>query len=91
MNTQVKVNYSEPTHTYKEWEQIHNTQIQKKKKNTIYFAKQKIAGIILIAIGVIIPFILDGDATASIVIIPMGLLLLFTKEKVMVFNGFYEE
>ena len=90
MNTQVKVNYIETVHTYAEWKQIENAKRKAKKEKAIYFAKQKIAGIIMTLIGIIMPFVLDGDATFSLIAIPMGLWLLYTKQKVMMFDG-YEE
>ena len=37
------------------------------------------------AVGIIAPFFLDGDATISLIALPLGLYLLFTKEKVMMF------
>lgn len=40
--------------------------------------KQRLLGILLIAIGVGSTFI-DGDATAAFLIVPLGLVLLFSK------------
>jgi hypothetical protein len=36
-------------------------------------------------IGIFTPFLLDGDATFSLIALPLGLFLVFTKEKVMMF------
>ena len=36
-------------------------------------------------IGIIAPFILDGDATISLFAFPIGIFLLLTKERVMIF------
>ena len=57
----------------------------RKRKETIYYIKQKISGLAMVAIGIIIPFINDGDATFSLFALPVGIWLLFTKEKVMMF------
>ena len=57
----------------------------RRKAERIYYIKQKLAGLTLAAIGILIPFVCDGDATASILILPLGLFLMFTKEKVMMF------
>lgn len=57
----------------------------KRKLERIYYIKQKLSGLTLATIGILIPFVADGDATASILILPLGLYLLFTKEKVMMF------
>lgn len=70
-NTQVLLYRRKPTH--------------RQKAERIYFIKQKLSGLIIAAIGIITPFILDGDATFSLFALPLGLFLLFTKAKVMIF------
>ena len=55
----------------------------KRKAKTIYFLKQKMMGIALIIISILIPILLDGDATASLLFLPLGIYVLFTKEKVI--------
>lgn len=72
-------------HTYTEWKRIENRRKARRREERIYYIKQKLSGLILAIIGIIIPFVMDGDATASILILPLGLYLLFTKEKVMQF------
>lgn len=37
------------------------------------------------AVGIITPILLNGDATFSLIALPLGIWLLFTKEKVMMF------
>ena len=73
-------------HTYAEWKRIENRRKAHRRANTTYYIKQKLSGLILAIIGIIIPFVMDGDATASVLILPLGLYLLFTKEKVMDFR-----
>ena len=46
-------------------------------------AKQKAFGLFLIALGIVIPFILNGDATASVIAIPLGVAVIATKDKVV--------
>lgn len=46
-------------------------------------AKQKILGIIAILVAIIVPFLLDGDATISLIMLPLGLYLLITRERVI--------
>ena len=55
------------------------------KRKIMYFLKQKLCGLVIAGLGILIPFVLDGDATVSVIIIPMGLLLIFTREKIMEF------
>ena len=45
--------------------------------------KQKAVGLFLIALGIVIPFILEGDATASVIAIPLGVAVIATKDKVV--------
>lgn len=45
--------------------------------------KQKVIGLALIALGCIIPVILDGDATVSMLLIPMGLYITFTRQLIL--------
>lgn len=58
---------------------------QKQKTDRIYYIKQKLFGLIMAAIGIVAPFLLDGDATISLFALPLGIFLIFTKEKVMTF------
>lgn len=51
----------------------------------LYYMKQKLSGVIMVVIGIITPFVCDGDATFSLVALPLGIFLLITREKVMVF------
>ena len=53
------------------------------RRKIMYYLKQKICGLILVIIGVITPIICDGDATVSLLLIPLGLYLIFTKNKIM--------
>ena len=57
----------------------------RKKAEIIYYIKQKLSGLVLTAIGIITPILLDGDCTFSLFAFPVGIWLLFTKEKVMMF------
>ena len=53
------------------------------RRKIMYYLKQKLCGLILVIIGVITPLICDGDATVSLLLIPLGLYLIFTKNKIM--------
>lgn len=59
-----------------------------KRQRRLCTIKQKVIGLALIALGCIIPVILDGDAAVSMLLIPMllipmGLYITFTKELVL--------
>ena len=57
----------------------------RKRKETIYYIKQKLSGLTMVAIGIITPILLGGDATFSLIALPLGIYLIFTKEKIMMF------
>jgi|GEM_PF-4197427 len=77
----VKVNYSESL-TYTEWEQIHNAMKEEKRIEKRYFRKQKALGGALVAVSVLIPVLLQ-DITASVFLLPLGVGVMVTKDKVI--------
>ena len=44
---------------------------------------QKLFGLFLVAAGIILPILCDGDATGSLLLMPLGVVLLIKKSKVM--------
>lgn len=54
-------------------------------RKTKYFLKQKLSGAAMIAIGIISVLIL-ADVTFAVIAVPLGLYLMFTKQKVMLFE-----
>ena len=71
--------------TYSEWLKEYKRRTYRSRAERAYFLKQKLCGLVLAAIGIIVPIVCDCDATASLLLVPMGLFVLFTKEKVMLF------
>ncbi len=76
--------------TYKQEEQQieciqYKLQPISKKEDNLYYMKQRLSGLTMVAIGIIAPFLLDGDATFTLVALPLGIFLMWTKEKVMTF------
>ena len=57
----------------------------RKRAETIYYIKQKLSGLTMAAIGIITPILLNGDATFSLIALPLGTWLLCTRKKVMMF------
>ena len=68
--------------TYDEWQREYSRKQRRKKREKIYYAKQKVAGLALIITG-IASIILFQDATIGIGIIPMGSLLVLTRERIV--------
>ena len=74
---------NEDTYTLQEARKIIECEKREKRKNIIYFTKQKLMGLGMIVVGIVAPMILDNDITVSIFTIPIGLSVLLTREKVM--------
>ena len=74
---------SEQKYTLEDAKRIIEAERQAKRENILYYAKQKMLGIFAIGISIASPLLLDGDATISVIMLPLGLYLLFTKEKVV--------
>lgn len=51
-----------------------------------YFIRQKSIGFIMAVMGVLSAIILNGDITAAIMLIPLGIWLMFTKNKAIYEN-----
>ena len=74
---------SEETYTLSEAKRIINAERKAKRESLLYKAKQKLLGILAIAVSIASPLLLDGDATISVIMLPLGIYTLFTKEKVI--------
>lgn len=81
MQKTIKSNYAEQL-TYTEWEQIHNALKEEKRTEKRYFIKQRILGGALVAVSVFIPALLH-DITASVFLLPLGVGVMATKDKVI--------
>lgn len=79
----------ETVYTYEEWLKEYNRRKVKRRIRQqiehLYYIKQRFSGLIMISIGIIMPFMLYGDITFSLFALPLGLFLVLTKEKVMIF------
>ena len=73
---------SEKTYTLREARRIINTE-REKRESLLYKAKQKFIGLIALSVSIVSPLLLDGDATISLIMLPLGIYMLFTKEKVV--------
>ena len=74
---------SKETYTLSEAKRIINAERQAKRGSLLYKAKQKLLGIVAICVSITSPLLLDGDATISVIMLPLGIYMLFTKEKVI--------
>lgn len=63
---------------------------RRRQQRRWYFIKQRLSGIFLIVLTMILIKLLDGDATIALITVPLGLYLAFTKEMCIV-NEFYRQ
>ena len=74
---------SEETYTLREARRIINAECQAKRESLLYKAKQKLLGVVARGVSIASPLLLDGDATISLIMLPLGIYVLLTKEKVI--------
>ena len=72
---------SEQKYTLEDAKHIIETERQVKKEELLYKAKQKLLGVLAITASIASPLLLDGDATISLIMLPLGVYMLFTKER----------
>ena len=58
-------------------------QARKVNKDKLYYIKQKLAGVVLIALGAASVPVSEGDGTAFVMMLFIGLVLITTKDKVL--------
>ena len=73
---------SEQKYTLEDAKHIIETERKAKRESLLYKAKQKLLGVVAIGVSIASPLLLDGDATISLIMLPLGVYVLFTKEKV---------
>ena len=74
---------SEETYTLREAKRIINAECKVKRELLFYNAKQKLIGLLAIGVSIASPLLLDGDATVSVIMLPLGIYMIFTKKKVI--------
>lgn len=48
-----------------------------------YFLIQRAVGLVLVAANILAAYVLDGDITAAVFLVPLGIYLMLTKEQVL--------
>ena len=66
-----------------ESEQTAHTAEDNKHKDKLYYIKQKLIGVVLIALGAASVPVSEGDGTAFLMMLFIGLALIATKDKVL--------
>lgn len=57
---------------------------RRRQQRRRYFLKQRLTGILLLALAILTVILTDGDATTALITVPLGLYLAFTKEMLLV-------
>lgn len=81
--------YSEAEDYKKRARKLKQLKIQEKRRR-LYFLKQKVTGVFLLVLTIFAVKLLDGDATIALLTVPLGLALIFSREKCLV-DGYYFE
>ena len=72
-------------HTYAEWKRIERKRKAQRRETVIYYIKQKLMGLAAVGVSVASPLLLEGDITISVLMLPLGIFLIVTKENVCIF------
>lgn len=75
---------------YKKKAKEHRKQQIKARERFIYFLKQKLLGVVALVLTMVSTWLLDGDATIGVIMIPLGLVLIFSN-KPIVYGKYYWE
>ena len=66
-----------------EREQTVHTATDNRRKDKLYYIKQKLVGVVLIALGAASVPVSEGDGTAFVMMLFVGLALIATRDKVL--------
>ena len=66
-----------------ESEKTAHTATDNRRKDKLYYIKQKLVGVVLIALGAVSVPVSEGDGTAFVMMLFIGLVLITTKDKVL--------
>ena len=67
-----------------ESEQTAHTATDNRRKDKLYYIKQKLVGVVLIALGAASVPVSEGDGTAFVMMLFIGLAVIVTREKVLI-------
>lgn len=71
------------------WQQFAATILMERRRR-LYFLKQKVIGVFMLVLTIFAVKLLDGDATIALLTVPLGLTLIFSKEKWWMDNYYFE-
>lgn len=82
--------YADALADMRRWQQARRQQARELQARRWYFLKQRALGAVMLIFTVLAVWILEGDATIAIITVPLGLALIFSRQKLVV-NDYYFE
>lgn len=82
--------YADALEDMRRWQQAKRQQERERQARRWYFLKQRAIGAAVLVFTVLAVWILEGDATIALITVPLGLALIFSKQKLVV-NDYYFE
>lgn len=80
--------YADALEDMRRWQQARRQ--RERQARHWYFIKQRALGVAMLIFTVLAVWILEGDATIALITVPLGLALIFSREKLIV-NDYYFE
>lgn len=80
--------YADAIEDMRRWQQARRQRERDRNARRWYFIKQRALGAAVLAFTMLAVWFLEGDATVALVTVPLGLALVFSREK-MIVNDYY--
>lgn len=82
--------YADALEDMRRWQQARRQQEREREARRWYFLKQRVLGVAMLIFTVLAVWILEGDATIALITVPLGLALIFSRQKLVVNDYFFE-
>lgn len=82
--------YADALEDMRRWQQARRQRERERQARRWYFLKQRALGIATLIFTMLAVWILEGDATIALITVPLGLVLIFSRQKLVV-NDYYFE
>lgn len=82
--------YADALEDMRRWQQARRQRERERQARRWYFLKQRALGAAVLVFTVLAVWILEGDATIALITVPLGLALIFSRQKLVV-NDYYFE
>lgn len=82
--------YADALEDMRRWQQARRQRERERQARRWYFLKQRALGAAMLIFTVLAVWILEGDATIALITVPLGVMLIFSRQKLVV-NDYYFE